>query len=97
MNLKRKQQVFAFQILGVNGGSPPGPRGHLLGFPMVFIVVVVLLLLLVKFERWSGPVNGFGCTRSSSLLQFIFVCLYFISSGNIVRKEHYKRKGGQFI
>ena len=46
------------------GGSPPGPPGLPWGFPMVFVVVVVVVVVVVfdEFERWSGPVDGFGCT-----------------------------------
>ena len=37
---------------------------HHWAFPMVFVVVVVVVVLVVfvEFERWSGPVDGFGCT-----------------------------------
>ena len=55
---------------------------------MVFVVVVVV------FEKWSGPVNGFGCTRSISGAQFWCVCVYFNSSGNVGLKRYYERKGG---
>ena len=44
----------------MNGGSPPGPPGLPWAFPMAFVVVVVVVV--VVFERWSGPVDGFGCT-----------------------------------
>ena len=47
------------------GGRPPGPPGPPWGFPMVFVVVVVVVVFVVvfvEFERWSGPVDGFGCT-----------------------------------
>ena len=52
------------------GGSPPGPPGLLWGYPMVFVVVVVVVVLVfVEFERWSGPVDGFGCTFSLKCVQ----------------------------
>ncbi len=59
-------------------------------FPMVLVVVVVVVL--VEFERGSGPVSGFGCTRSLFGMQLCCVCAYVNSSGNIM-KQHYKRKG----
>ena len=37
---------------------------------MVFVVVVV-----VEFERWSGPVDGFGCTRLNSGVQLCCFCV----------------------
>ncbi len=52
---------------------------------MVFAVVVVLVLVLVvEFERGSGPVSVFGCTRRSFGVHWCCVCLYLSSSGNIV-------------
>ncbi len=65
-------------------GSPPGPPGHPWAFPVMFVVVVVVVVVVVEFERWSGPVNGFGCTRSISGAKFRCVCMYFSSSDNIV-------------
>ena len=60
------------------GGSSPGPPGHPCAFPMVFVVVVVVVVVvaLVEFERGSGPVSGFGCTRSFSGVHLCcFVCI----------------------
>ena len=59
------------------GGSPPGPPGLPWGFPMVFVVVVVVVVVFVEFERWSGPVDGFGCTRITSGVQLYCFCMYF--------------------
>ena len=72
------------------GGSPPGPPGLPWAFPMVFVVVVVVIVVVVvvvvvvKCETWSGPVDGFGCTRRTSEVQLCCFCVYFNSSGNIV-------------
>ena len=42
---------------------------------MVFVVVVVVVVVVfVEFERWSGPVDGFGCTRLTSE----FNCVVFV-------------------
>ena len=51
---------------------------------MVFVVVVVVVVVVVEFERWSGPVDGFGYTRRISGVQLWCSCMYFKSSGNIV-------------
>ena len=69
----------------MNGGES-GPPGLPWGFPMVFVVVVVVVVVVVfvEFERWSGPVDGFGCTRLTSGVQLCCFCMYFSSSGNIV-------------
>ena len=58
------------------GGSPSWPPGLPWGFPMVFVVVVVVVVF-VEFERWSDPVDGFGCTRLTSGVQLCCFCLYF--------------------
>ena len=67
--------------------------GHPWAFPMVLVVVVVVVL---EVERWSGPVNEFGCTRSISRGRLYSFCKYFNCAGNSV-KNKCKRKGGQFI
>ena len=46
---------------------------------MVFVVVVV-----VGFERGSGPVSGFGRTRSLFGMQLHCFCMYLNNSGNVV-------------
>ena len=68
------------------GGESSWATWPPLGLPIVFgvVVVVVVVVVLVEFERWSGPVNGFGCTRSISGGQLCCFCLYFNSSGYIV-------------
>ena len=53
-------------------------------FPMVFVVVVVVVVLVIGFERGSGPVSGFGCTRSLFGVHLCCFCVYCNSSGNIV-------------
>ena len=47
--------------------------------PWVLLVVVVVVV-----ERRSGPVSGFGCTRTLFGVHLGCVCVYFSSSGNIV-------------
>ena len=47
-------------------------------------VLLVVVVVVVVVERGSGPVSGFGCTRSFSGVHLGCVCVYFISSGNIV-------------
>ena len=75
------------------GGSPPGPPGHPWAYPMACVVVVVVVVVdPVEFERGSGPVSGFGCTRSLFGMHLCCFCVYFNSSGNIVSKTLYKRK-----
>ena len=79
------RQAFCSFLEGFTSGDGflgfPGLFCRHWAFPMVFVVVVVVL---VEFERWSGPVNGFGCTRGISGGQLYCFCLYCNSSGNIV-------------
>ena len=56
----------------------------------VLLVVVVVVVVVVK--RGSGPVSGFGCTRTFVGVHLGCFCAYFNSSGNIVSTKHYKRK-----
>ena len=57
--------------------------------PWVLLVVVVVVVVV---ERRSGPVSGFGCTRTIFGVHLGCFCMYFSSSGNIVLNKHYKRK-----
>ena len=79
-------QAFSAGFVCFKSINVPGPPGHPWAFPMVFVFVVVVVVVVV-FEKWSGPVNGFGCTRSISGVQFWCVCVYFNSSGNVVKHK----------
>ena len=68
--------VWRVRILGVDSLGSGLFCSHW-AFPIVFVVVVVVVVL-VEFERGSGPVSGFGCTRSLFGMQ---LCCF---SGNIV-------------
>ena len=62
---------------------------------MVFFVVVVVVVVVVGFGRWSGPVNGFGCTRNMSGAM-LCLCI-FQQFWQWCEKTLEKRKGGQLI
>ena len=69
------------RILGVDSFGISGLFCPHWAFPITFVVVVVVVL--VEFERWSGHVNGFECTRS--ILGFYcisFVCLTAVLAGS---------------
>ena len=51
--------------------------------PWVPLVVVVVVVVVVV-ERGSGPVSGFGCTRSFFGVHLGCFWVYFGSSGNTV-------------
>ena len=44
----------------------------------------VLLVVVVVVERKSGPVSGFGCTRTIFGVHLGCFCIDFTSSGNVV-------------
>ena len=50
----------------------------------VVVVVVIVVVVVVVFERGSGPVSGFGCTRSFSGVHLGCFYMCFSSSGNLV-------------
>ena len=57
--------------------------------PWVLLVVVAVVVVV---GRRSGPVSGFGCTRTLFGVHLGCFCVYLTSSDNIVSNKHYKRK-----
>ena len=57
-----------------------------------WIPSVLLDVVVVVVERRSGPVSGFGCTRTLFGVHLDCFCMRFNRSSNIVSKQHYKRK-----
>ena len=43
---------------------------------MVFVVVVLVAVVVVVFERWSGPVDGFGCTDAFLGFNRVVLCVF---------------------